>query len=105
MDDKDPTSVIKMIKDLRSGSEAYRRNSGVSVRLSGTSYNPPMFNNSDACGVSPKRQKLDDTAASNSISNKSENDPVPGSSWEWRRLKGEVITSRICHIICQLHIG
>nr|XP_050858169.1 mitotic spindle assembly checkpoint protein MAD1-like isoform X2 [Vespula vulgaris]XP_050858170.1 mitotic spindle assembly checkpoint protein MAD1-like isoform X2 [Vespula vulgaris] len=108
MDDKDPTSVIKMIKDLRSGSEAYRRNSGVSVRLSGTAYNPPMFNNSDACSISPKRQKLDDTAASNSISNKSDNDPMPGSPWEWRRLKGEVVSlkTRLSHqeaAVQQLH--
>ncbi|XP_046824472.1 mitotic spindle assembly checkpoint protein MAD1 isoform X1 [Vespa crabro] len=109
MDDKDPTSVIKMIKDLRSGSEAYRRNSGVSVRLSGTAYNPPMFNNSDACSISPKRQKLDDTAVVNPvIPNKSENDPVPGSSWEWRRLKGEVVSlkTRLSHqeaAVQQLH--
>ncbi|XP_047357398.1 mitotic spindle assembly checkpoint protein MAD1 isoform X1 [Vespa velutina] len=107
MDDKDPTSVIKMIKDLRSGSEAYRRNSGVSVRLSGTAYNPPMFNNSDACSISPKRQKLDDTA-NPVIPNKSENDPVPGSSWEWRRLKGEVVSlkTRLSHqeaAVQQLH--
>ncbi|XP_046824474.1 mitotic spindle assembly checkpoint protein MAD1 isoform X2 [Vespa crabro] len=68
-----------------------------------------MFNNSDACSISPKRQKLDDTAVVNPvIPNKSENDPVPGSSWEWRRLKGEVVSlkTRLSHqeaAVQQLH--
>lgn len=108
MDDKDPTSVIKMIKDLRSGSEGYRRNSGVSVRLSGTTYNPPIFNNSDICNVSPKRPRLDESSTSNSTFNKSENESVPGSPWEWRRLKGEVVSlkTRLSHqeaAVQQLH--
>ncbi|XP_015187247.1 PREDICTED: mitotic spindle assembly checkpoint protein MAD1 [Polistes dominula] len=108
MDDKDPTSVIKMIKDLRSGSEGYRRNSGVSVRLSATACNPSIFNSTDVCSISPKRPRLDDTSASNSILNKSESDPVPGSPWEWRRLKGEVVSlkTRLSHqeaAVQQLH--
>ncbi|KAK2582197.1 hypothetical protein KPH14_004550 [Odynerus spinipes] len=108
MDNKDPTSVIKMIKDLRSGSEGYRRNSGLSVRLSGTTYTPSMFNNSDACNISPKRPRLDDSTTSNSTLNKSESDPVPGSPWEWRRLKGEVVSlkARLSHqeaAVQQLH--
>ena len=92
MDDKDPTSVIKMIKDLRSGSEAYRRSnsSTVSLRLSGTAYTPMAFNEANEC-PSPKKPRLDDS--NNSNLNKAEVEIVPTSPWEWRRLKGQVIYS------------
>lgn len=90
MDEKDPTSVIKMIQDLRSGSESYRKSSSsMSLRLSGTAYTASAFADHDGCTISPKRPRLDDS--SNSTLNKSETDIVPGSPWEWRRLKGEVI--------------
>lgn len=90
MSDEDPTSVIKMIKDLRSRSEAYRKSSsGMSLRLSGTTYTSSIFNDLEGCAISPKRPRLDDS--SNSTLNKSEIDTAPGSPWEWRRLKGEVM--------------
>lgn len=90
MDDKDPTSVIKMIKDLRSGSEAYRKSSssGVSLRLSGTTFPSTLFNEQHECTISPKRRRIDDSDSS--ALNKSETEIAPGSPWEWRRLKGEV---------------
>ncbi|XP_015429579.1 PREDICTED: mitotic spindle assembly checkpoint protein MAD1 [Dufourea novaeangliae] len=105
MDDKDPTSVIKMIKDLRSGSEAYRKsNSGLSLRLSSTAYT--SFGDHEGCNISPKRPRLDETP--NSTLNKSETGTVPGSPWEWRRLKGEVVSlrTRLSHqeaAVQQLH--
>ncbi|XP_054004659.1 mitotic spindle assembly checkpoint protein MAD1 isoform X1 [Hylaeus anthracinus] len=90
MDDKDPTSVIKMIKDLRSGSEAFRKSStSFSLRLSGTTF--PSLGDHDASPVTPKKRKLDDS--NTSILNKSDTD-VPCSPWEWRRLKGEVVSLR-----------
>ncbi|XP_003703551.1 mitotic arrest-deficient 1 [Megachile rotundata] len=108
MDDKDPTTVIKMIKDLRSGSEAYRKSSssGVSLRLSGTAFTSPLFSEQEECIISPKRRRLDDSDSS--ISNKSQTETVPGSPWEWRRLKGEVVSlkTRLSHqeaTVQQLH--
>lgn len=88
MDDKDPTSVIKMIKDLRSASESYRRSSGapLPLRLSGTAY--MSFGDHDVSTVTPKKPRLDDSA--NATLNKSETESAPGSPWEWRRLRGEV---------------
>lgn len=87
MDDQDPTSVINIIKDLRSGTESYRRSTGVTAR-SGTSFTRSKFNDSDDSIVSPKRQKLDESDTS--TINKTQSDSVPGSPWEWRRMKGEV---------------
>ncbi|OAD57362.1 Mitotic spindle assembly checkpoint protein MAD1 [Eufriesea mexicana] len=109
MSDKDPTSVIKMIKDLRSGSEAYRKSSSntMSLRLSGTAFPTPLFGDSDGCNISPKRPRLSDS--SNSSFNRSELDTnAPGSPWEWTRLKGEVVSlkTRLSHqeaAIQQLH--
>ena len=107
MDEKDPTSVIKMIQDLRSGSESYRKSSSsMSLRLSGTAYTATTFADHDGCTISPKRPRLDDS--SNSTLNKSEADIVPGSPWEWRRLKGEVVSlrTRLSHqeaAVQQLH--
>lgn len=88
MEDQDPTSIINMIKDLRSGTESYRESIGVPVRYSGTGYIRSKFNESDDSIISPKRQKLDDS--NTSIVNKTQSDSVPGSPWEWRRMKGEV---------------
>ncbi|XP_078045428.1 mitotic arrest-deficient 1 [Augochlora pura] len=105
MDDKDPTSVIKMIKDLRSASESYRKsNSGLSLRMSGTAF--MSLGDYDACTSSPKRPKLDDSA--NSTSSRSETEIAPGSPWEWRRLRGEVLSlkTRLSHqesAVQQLH--
>lgn len=107
MNDKDPTSVIQMIKDLRSGSEAYRKsnNSNVPVKLSGTTYTSSVLD-TDECIISPKRPRLSDS--NNSNLNRSETENIPGSPWEWRRLKGEVISlkTRLSHqeaAVQQLH--
>jgi len=87
MSDQDPTSIINMIKDLRSGAESYRRSVG--IRFSGTGYVSSKFNeSSDDSITSPKRLRLDESDTS--ISNKTQSDSVPGSPWEWRRMKGEV---------------
>jgi len=89
MDNQDPTSIINMIKDLRSGAESYRRSVGVPVRFSGTGYIASKFNeSSDDSITSPKRPRLDESDTS--INNKTQSDSVPGSPWEWRRMKGEV---------------
>lgn len=105
MDDQDPTSVINIIKDLRSGTESYRRSTGVTAR-SGTSFTRSKFNDSDDSIVSPKRQKLDESDTS--TINKTQSDSVPGSPWEWRRMKGEIISlkTRLTHqeaTVQQLH--
>lgn len=98
MNDKDPTSVIQMIKDLRSGSEAYRKsnNSNVPVKLS--TYTSSVLD-TDECIISPKRPRLSDS--NNSNLNRSETENIPGSPWEWRRLKGEVI----CFQLIMLYIN
>ncbi|XP_076623924.1 mitotic arrest-deficient 1 [Colletes latitarsis] len=95
MGDKDPTSVIQMIKDLQSGSEAFRRNSNsLALRLSGTTF--PSISDQDGCNITPKRRRLDDSINS---SKDSDTKTVPNSPWEWRRLKGEVISlkTRLSH--------
>jgi len=88
MDDQDPTSVINMIKDLRSGAQCYQRNARESIRFSGSGYVSSKFDESDDGIVSPKRRKLDESDTS--VLNKTQSSSVPGSPWEWRRLKGEV---------------
>jgi len=89
MDNQDPTSIINMIKDLRSGAESYRRSVEVPVRFSGTGYIASKFNeSSDDSFNSPKRPRIDESDTS--INNKTQSDSVPGSPWEWRRMKGEV---------------
>lgn len=107
MDDKVPTSVIEMIEDLKSGCEAYRRSnsSTIPVMLSGTAYTPMAFDESDE-GPSPKKPRLDNS--NNSNLNKSEIEIVPSSPWEWRRLKGQVVSlkTRLSHqeaAVQQLH--
>lgn len=99
MDNDNPTSFINMIKDLRSGTESYRKSGGVPLRFSGTGYKPSVFNESDEGIVSPKRPKIEELDVS--VTNKSQSDFVPGSPWEWRRLKGEV-TSKIRGVIVQI---
>lgn len=90
MGDEDPTSIINMIKDLRSGAESYRKSIGVPVRFSGTGYIASKFNESSDDSISsPKRPRIDESDTS--ISSKAQSDSVPGSPWEWRRMKGEVI--------------
>lgn len=88
MSDQDPTSVINMLKDLRSGAESYRRSVNLPLLYSGTGYISSKFNENDDSAISPKRLKLDDSETS--AINKTQSDFVPGSPWEWRRLKGEV---------------
>ncbi|XP_015605578.1 mitotic spindle assembly checkpoint protein MAD1 [Cephus cinctus] len=107
MNDKDPTCVIKMIKDLRSGSEGYRRDSGLSLRLSSAGVTPhSLLEESDDEDVStPKRARLDEST--NSTLYKTSGS-APGSPWEWRRLKGEVLSlrTRLSHqeaTVQQLH--
>ncbi|KAG7187922.1 hypothetical protein KM043_013886 [Ampulex compressa] len=100
----DPTDVIKMIEELQSGAESYRRSGGVSLRLSGTNYAPGVLGERNVCSVSPKRLRLDQSSSSNS----SRNDGVPGSPWEWRRMKGEIVSlrTRLSHqeaAVQQLH--
>ncbi|XP_043251140.1 mitotic spindle assembly checkpoint protein MAD1 isoform X2 [Colletes gigas] len=95
MGDKDPTSVIQMIKDLKSGSEAFRRNSSsLALKLSGTTF--PSISDQDVCNSTPKRRRLDDSI---NTSKDSDTKSVPNSPWEWRRLKGEVISlkTRLSH--------
>nr|XP_012232777.1 PREDICTED: LOW QUALITY PROTEIN: mitotic spindle assembly checkpoint protein MAD1 [Linepithema humile] len=106
MSDQDPTSVINMLKDLRSGAESYRRSVNLPLLFSGTGYISSKFNESDDSVITPKRLRLDDSETS--IINKTQSDSVPGSPWEWRRLKGEVISlkTRLTHqeaAVQQLH--
>ncbi|XP_012287257.1 mitotic spindle assembly checkpoint protein MAD1 isoform X2 [Orussus abietinus] len=94
MSDSDPTGVIKMITELCAGSETYRRNSRKSFRLSSTAVTPHsiLSDDNDDCNTPPKRIKFDDS--SDSLVNKTECDSMPSSPWEWRRLKGEVVSLR-----------
>ncbi|RLU19512.1 hypothetical protein DMN91_008069 [Ooceraea biroi] len=106
MGDQDPTSFINMIKDLRSGAQSYQRNVRESVRYSGTGYVLSKFDESNESVISPKRPRLDDSDTS--TLNKTQPSTVPGSPWEWRRLKGEVISlkTRLTHqeaAVQQLH--
>lgn len=93
MDDDNPTSFINMIKDLRSGTESYRKSGGVPLRFSGTGYKPSILGENDEDIVTPKRRKLNESDTS--VADKSLSDSVPGSPWEWRRLKGEVTLVRL----------
>ncbi|XP_033218110.1 uncharacterized protein LOC117173576 [Belonocnema kinseyi] len=83
MTNEDPTCVVKMLQDLRSGTEAYRRSSGIPLRLSG---DPPLKKSfrDEESRASPKRPRLDESA------NSTTSELVPKSPWEWRRFKGEI---------------
>lgn len=83
MSNEDPTCVLKMLKDLRSGTDAYKRSTGIPLRLS-SDLSQSRTIKEDEGRASPKRAKLDDSF------NSSSTDLVPKSPWEWRRLKGEV---------------
>ena len=83
MSNEDPTCVVKMLKDLRSGTEAYRRSSGIPLRLSGDTPQAKSFRDEQS-RVTPKRPRLDESE------NSTLSESVPKSPWEWRRLKGEV---------------
>lgn len=108
MVDNDSTSVIRMINDLKSGTEMYQKsNSKVSLRLSGTGHPSQVFGDLEMSGISPKRPRLDDSE-NNSTLNRSDIDSAPSSPWEWRRLKGEVVSlrTRLSHqeaAVQQLH--
>lgn len=99
MEDEDPTCVVKMIKDLRSGSGGFRRNSLISssLRLSSASAVPSSLivgDNDDEENFkrTPKRPRIDDSSIT---LNKSGIENALGSPWEWRRLKGEVIIKKV----------
>ncbi|XP_012265066.2 mitotic spindle assembly checkpoint protein MAD1 [Athalia rosae] len=97
MDDDDPTCVVQMIKDLRSGTGSFRGDSRMSsgLRLSSASFMPSssiVADNEDDDGKpAVKKSRLDDSSTS---VNRSSLDGIPSSPWEWRKLKGEVISLR-----------
>lgn len=97
MADQRPTSVSKMIKDLRSETEAYRRSSSSSnsfpLRRDSQLHRASTSKQEESLHETPKRPKLDDTAVNGSL-NKSDAESVPGSPWEWRKMKGEVSKPR-----------
>ncbi|XP_026666569.1 mitotic spindle assembly checkpoint protein MAD1 isoform X2 [Ceratina calcarata] len=83
-----------------------KSNSRVSLKLSGTGRPSQVFGDLETSGSSPKRPRLDDS--DNSILNKSDTESTPSSPWEWRRLKGEVVSlrTRLSHqeaAVQQLH--
>lgn len=101
MSNEDPTCVLKMLKDLRSGTDAYRHSTGLPLRLSNDSTLSKSIKE-DEYRTSPKRVKLDDSH------NSSSSETVPNSPWEWRRLKAEMISlkARLSHqetTVEQLH--
>ncbi|XP_015119253.1 mitotic spindle assembly checkpoint protein MAD1 [Diachasma alloeum] len=124
MDDNDSTTVIKMLQDLKS--ENYRRNSGVSLRLSNAGLSmsalPPPPEDKHPSSIrrsvdkSPltedsatplKRRRLDSTLSS-TFNLSSISDSAPGTPWEWRRLKAELVAlrTRLSHTeatVTQLH--
>lgn len=91
MSNEDPTCVVKMLQDLRSGTEAYRRSSGIPLRLSGDPPLTKIFRDEES-RASPKRPKLDESANSTS------SELVLKSPWEWRRLKGEVKLNKLLEV-------
>ncbi|XP_043267547.1 mitotic spindle assembly checkpoint protein MAD1 [Venturia canescens] len=102
MNEMDPTGVIQMINDLKSTSANFRRNSGTSVRLSGTGIPLGFLSEETECETPPKRKRLDESGgfsiSKNSdgynLSSRTGGETGPTSPWEWRRLKGEVVSLR-----------
>ncbi|XP_066589781.1 mitotic spindle assembly checkpoint protein MAD1-like [Prorops nasuta] len=86
--DDNPTGVIKLIKDLRSGADAYNRSSALPLRLSGMGYTPSVLNDSSDVTHACKRQRVDE---SNNSLNTSDNE-TSATPWEWKRLKAEVVS-------------
>jgi hypothetical protein len=90
MDEQHKTNINKTIRDVRYGSDTYQRLSNSStlnlhresiLRSSAANVNDETF------PETPKRQKLDnsdDEKLNTSV------ESIPGSPWEWRRMKGEV---------------
>ncbi|XP_011297899.1 mitotic spindle assembly checkpoint protein MAD1 [Fopius arisanus] len=117
--DDDATTVIKMLQALKS--ETCRRNSGVSLRLSNAglsmsnlgpapedkSSNPRESKSPENNSSPLKRRRLDSTHSS-TFNLSSTSDSTPGTPWEWRRLKGELVAlrTRLSHTeatVNQLH--
>lgn len=103
MDNSDPTGVIQMINDLKSASTNFRRNSGASVRLSGTGIPLTLLSEESECETPPKRKRLDELGGFSMSRNsdggsfttsRTGGETGPASPWEWRRLKGEVVSLR-----------
>lgn len=99
--------MFKMIQDLQSGTEAYRRsgsnrlslNVGPS-RLSYSNSNVSTPEDNRLHGSTPlKRPRIDEEKEENgSILGKSTMDEIPCSPWEWRRLRAEVSFSFIINV-------
>lgn len=89
MDDQNPTRISKMIREMRSGTDRLQRSSSNSFSLRTEAVQRLSTANQvgESLSETPKRQKLDDSA--NSFSNKTDSE-IPGSPWEWRKMKGEV---------------
>ncbi|XP_001604630.2 mitotic spindle assembly checkpoint protein MAD1 [Nasonia vitripennis] len=109
MDDQNPTRISKMIREMRSGTDGLQRSRSNSNSFSLRPDNIQRLSTANEVGESlcetPKRQKLDDSASGSLNKTDSE---IPGSPWEWRRMKGEIIgmKTRLSHqeaTVQQLH--
>lgn len=91
MDDQNPTRISQMIREMRSGTDALPRSRSSSNSFSFRRDSVQRLSTANEVGESlsetPKRQKLDDSA--NGVLNKTDSE-IPGSPWEWRKMKGEV---------------
>ncbi|KAJ8675991.1 hypothetical protein QAD02_011777 [Eretmocerus hayati] len=101
----------KMIRNYTPGSGAQQRRSNSSsflVRQDKVTSFSHTNNEDDTDLNASKRQKLDGSYLGPNGPNKTDADVIPGSPWEWRRMKGELIAlkARLSHqeaTIDQLH--
>ena len=86
MDEEKPSG-----SSLRTPTQAHKRNSNTLFAQHQNSLNKSLNNSTIKNDLSetPKRLRLDDLA-NTSVLNISASDPVPGSPWEWRKMKAEV---------------
>lgn len=85
--DSEKPSTSKMVKDQRPGAETLRRSnsSSFTLRRDSSHLAYSTITHPDNSQETPKRPKMEDSI--NGSLNVSE---IPGSPWEWRRMKGEV---------------
>ncbi|XP_011502021.1 PREDICTED: mitotic spindle assembly checkpoint protein MAD1 [Ceratosolen solmsi marchali] len=101
MDEQNRTNINKTIKD------SYQRSSSsniLSLQRDSVRRSSIASDNDETFLETPKRQKLDDSSNGTSSHNIAES--VPGSPWEWRRMRGEIIAlkTRLSHQeVQQLH--
>ncbi|XP_034935395.1 mitotic spindle assembly checkpoint protein MAD1 [Chelonus insularis] len=88
MSNEDPTTVLKMLNELKSSTNSHLCYNSLPSQYSRTKVSSPISFMEDK-NTPPKRKKVDSIDEKMSFI---DSESAPGSPWEWRRLRGEVVS-------------